>query len=893
MLYNRLFRLSLAGFTSIYFTFFSSISVQAAPWNTEDYYLCFNQTTWGSGFGSFAIACDVQPWGQPNFVIDNFSSIMYDHSSQSGERARFMNELYSVLKATTRYYIETRKPDVTDAEVEAWQLANFAKAHQESFWTHYRYSQSGLVQMLRGDSGHGHGLVQIDDRWHFTKIEEGAGWHIFKNITYGMEIFYSEWQSAAGASCVDSETSWLQRSRAAYSAYNGGPTKVCRWTDPTDVWAQNDQGYLEKIQNAAWLTHITDETVVTEIDITCFMEEQRGCSAAEGMVEVDSDNPENWPNREIILESGESCLLVNGGLECVENSKDLLCLNLQYGVSKGDVFPSSSVSDNYQKTIHEPLACYREASPDLAFTGEAMKFVGKVNGFAATTPYIYDRIGGSTTGSQITWGKPYQVLDVVINGLSDDNPGQVYYKVKDTYSQGYILVGDFDQLDTNTELVDVNSLSKEYVSIARTDDEVTVLSAAGIALTAEPTSNVAITTVPYETKLDVLSTRLIGNDIEIYYQVEYAGQQGVIYGGKVLNGNTQNNWAAIELLTSGDQVTTIINTAFKPDGTSDTDNSQNQVIPANSVILVLEKVLKFKGEEHELWDYKVEFNDQIGTLFGGFTKPSKADSVFTESNALHPDLIGFSRYYQNRMTFTEGDTDLDDDGMPNEWELTYGLNILDASDAAIDIDQDGATNLQEFAGVTSPLNPDTDNDGVLDGNDGEFTPSGTVAFATTDAQVNENDGTLSLTLARTDSLVGEITVAVDSVDDTAVLNQDFTLAESSVTFLDGESQKLITLNIIDNDGYSGDRKFTVNLTIPAGSGATLGANSTVTVTIIEDEEQPADNGQSGGNDDAGSDEPVDQDDDSGSESSGGSVSLLSLLLLGLVRWFHFQTRQSV
>lgn len=896
MIYDRLIKFSLLGLISTLLTLSPLKAVQAAPWDTEDYYQCFNQTPWGSGFGSFAIACDVEPWGQPNFVLDNFSTIMFNHGTQTGERTRFMNELYSVLKATTRYYIETRKPDVSEAEVEAWQLANFAKAHQESFWTHYRYSQSGLVQMLRGDSGHGHGLVQIDDRWHFTKIEEGAGWHIFKNITYGMEIFFSEWQSAASASCVESETSWLQRSRAAYAAYNGGPTKVCRWTDPTDVWAQNDQGYLEKIQNSAWLDHISDETLMTEIDIVCFMEEQRGCSAAEGMVEVDSDNPENWASREIILESGESCLLVDGALECVENGKDFLCLNLQHGVTKGKVFPSESVSKDYGKVVNEPQACYQAASADLAFTGQAMKYVGKTNGYAASAPELYDRVGGSKTGSQITWGKPYQVLDVIINGLSEENSGQVYYKVKDTYSQGYVLVGDFDQLKDQTELVDVMLLPKEYVSIAREGDQIAVLNPNGLNLYEQIDSTTASTTIPFDTELVVLSTHLRGDDIHIYYQVEHQGSQGFIFGGKVLNGNTQNNWAAIEQFTSGDQVTTLIDTALKPDGTGDSDNSQNMIIPANSVLLVLEKVLKFKGEDHELWDYKVSFNNQIGTLFGGFTQPSRADSVFTESNALHPDLVGYSRYYQNRMIFTEGDTDIDEDGMPNEWELSYGLNIADPSDADADPDQDGASNALEFINATSPLNPDTDNDGVLDGSDNEITGSGTIAFTLSETQVNENDGTLSLTLQRTEGFIGQVTVKVEFSDDTAVLNQDYASNETELVFLEDDKQKLLIVNIIDNNSYSGDRQFTINLTVPAGSDATLGEHSSLNVAIIEDEEQTSDDS----NNDSSSDDDNGSDDSAGEEStkdeggsSGGSFGTLILVLLGMLRLSRLCNKQSM
>ncbi|MBI1195581.1 MAG: S8 family serine peptidase [Gammaproteobacteria bacterium] len=48
------------------------------------------------------------------------------------------------------------------------------------------------------------------------------------------------------------------------------------------------------------------------------------------------------------------------------------------------------------------------------------------------------------------------------------------------------------------------------------------------------------------------------------------------------------------------------------------------------------------------------------------------------------------------------DPDDDNDGMPDSWELTYGLNPFDAGDANTDLDGDGMTNLQEYRLGTDP-----------------------------------------------------------------------------------------------------------------------------------------------------------------------------------------------
>ncbi len=106
---------------------------------------------------------------------------------------------------------------------------------------------------MRGDSGHGHGMMQIDDRWHFARINEGKGWQIFENLLYAMEIFYAEWQNAAQASCIADPENWQERSRAAYSAYNGGPSQICRWYQ-SPAW--QDEGFLEKYEARSWLNYI-------------------------------------------------------------------------------------------------------------------------------------------------------------------------------------------------------------------------------------------------------------------------------------------------------------------------------------------------------------------------------------------------------------------------------------------------------------------------------------------------------------------------------------------------------------------------------------------------------------------------------------------------------------
>ena len=58
--------------------------------------------------------------------------------------------------------------------------------------------------------------------------------------------------------------------------------------------------------------------------------------------------------------------------------------------------------------------------------------------------------------------------------------------------------------------------------------------------------------------------------------------------------------------------------------------------------------------------------------------------------------------------------DSDNDGMPDAWETTYGLNPALASDAALDQEPDGLSNLQEYLHGANPTLADSDGDGYDD-----------------------------------------------------------------------------------------------------------------------------------------------------------------------------------
>jgi hypothetical protein len=61
------------------------------------------------------------------------------------------------------------------------------------------------------------------------------------------------------------------------------------------------------------------------------------------------------------------------------------------------------------------------------------------------------------------------------------------------------------------------------------------------------------------------------------------------------------------------------------------------------------------------------------------------------------------------------DPDSDNDGLPDKWEVDHHLNMVDPTDAAMDRDGDGLTNLGEYQHGTDLDDMDTENDLLLDG----------------------------------------------------------------------------------------------------------------------------------------------------------------------------------
>lgn len=230
-------------------------------------------------FGKVPKACDVSPFHTQDFVVSQYGPILFEdaRSSENG-REVYMNQMYPVARDMAQYYIRRRNPSVSKVEEDAFAHAIFSLVTQESVWTHYRRGEDGLVRSMRGDNLHGYGLMQIDDRYHTEDINKGKGVDLASNMLMGLDEYYANWVRSAGVSCVKSRTDWQARARSAWSAYNGGPGNICRWSKAKNRHAKKDASYKKNYLTKRWLTIVTDVNAPAALDVRCLAEGRRPCA---------------------------------------------------------------------------------------------------------------------------------------------------------------------------------------------------------------------------------------------------------------------------------------------------------------------------------------------------------------------------------------------------------------------------------------------------------------------------------------------------------------------------------------------------------------------------------------------------------------------------------------
>lgn len=514
---------------------------------TPDYWRCENRVGGSWVFGQAPMACDASTFGDEQFLQRHFNAIVFsDLVGASGERSRYMPLLHATLRDIGAAYFERRKPEASAAEKAAWLRAVYAVAHQESFWTHYRKATDGRLKLMRGDFGHGHGLMQVDDRWHFAAINDGTAWNVVRNTVYSLEQYFAGWQRFPNVSCFTRADDYDSRARAAYSAYNGGPSRICRWTNPNDTWARNDNGFRDKLRGAQWISFVGDGLATAPVDVRCHMNNGENCPPGAPPAPTPTPTPTPTPpappappvsiirNPEnlYVSEKNQTCVLNRQGkISCLPNFRDSVCLNLRDEANRTVVerIAHSAMPTSTGTVLDRHALCGVEAT-GLASVGTVLQLKKSI--WLRASP-----AGNSVVVAPA--GALVQVEDFEVRNFAVVDR---YYKVRWQGKVGYFYGGTSN--DHQSWASSVPSFSMKQRLIADIDDRVQITSTSGINM-REIVGGRVLTIVPRGTLVSVLERRVVGETNDIYYRVSYAGTVGWIYSGMLLAEPSVTSWTIV------------------------------------------------------------------------------------------------------------------------------------------------------------------------------------------------------------------------------------------------------------------------------------------------------------------------------------------------------------
>ena len=113
---------------------------------------------------------------------------------------------------------------------------------------------------------------------------------------------------------------------------------------------------------------------------------------------------------------------------------------------------------------------------------------------------------------------------------------------------------------------------------------------------------------------------------------------------------------------------------------------------------------------------------------------------------------------------------------------------------------------------------------------------GTVQIGSATYAAGEAAGTFQVSVTRSGDAGGAATVTYATSNGTATAGADYTATTGVLSFAPGETTKSIAIQVLNDTLVEGNE--TINLTLSAPTGATLGTRSTATLTIASDDAAP-------------------------------------------------------
>lgn len=500
----------------VFATLMMAISAQSNQ--TPNYWKAYNCVGGEWNFGRAPKACDARTFGEDLWLKENYPKLLFsDLVSRTPERDRYMTEMNSVLEATVTYYFDKRKPSASQAERQAFMTAIKVIAGAESYWSHYRVGSDSRYKIMRGDYGHGFGIMQVDDRAHFRAIEQGIGWELTQHYIYAMDIFFAQWERWPQALCYTRMDDYYSRTRSAWAAYNGGPSQLCRWTNPNHTWSKNDRNFKAALDSQSFKKFVKDPKLASSVNVRCMAEESFPCQHGAPEEPLPPVEPPVLPpvsgTSQFVQIDSSACEVMGEIVECLPLN-DAICLNpTAKDLTEFKKMPASSAQQI--QSLNRFDTC-RETVTHLSRVGQFIKLQVAIN--LRSTP------AGALNGS-VPKGAVVQVL-----GFEHRNFDLLYYLVQYNGKSGYIYAGNRQTHPSWAVRVTPSSSQRLAALLADKGTFLRILNSVGINMRQTPAGTL-LQLIPRSTQLEVLDIAVQGAEQKIYFKVRYGGREGYIYGG--------------------------------------------------------------------------------------------------------------------------------------------------------------------------------------------------------------------------------------------------------------------------------------------------------------------------------------------------------------------------
>jgi hypothetical protein len=345
-----------------------------------------------------------------------------------------------IRKVAKDYYLK-RVPDAKPAVLESWMRAAVAVGAHESQLSHYRISQDGRYKLMTGDHLISHGVMQVNQEFHANQ-DLDSSFDLVGNIVGGLDTYFLEWNRAINEKCYVTSNGkgpslglmLSNRARSAYSAYNGGPSRLCRFSDSKSPYKAHDDQFLTMYRDQPWMKYVTDANRPSPVNTQCLIDGDDLCAMAKPR------RDQYIKSRPILLTDGRTCVTGDGAnFTCATDMRVFTCLaKIDPNILENDPLKLDKAPANAKITMvkdREPLCM--KAVDGLFKVGTMIMLKKEI--------LMRESVGGSPIGNTRA-GRIYQVQDyeLRLGGKSER-----YYKINTLGGEdGWIYGGENQDRDS-------------------------------------------------------------------------------------------------------------------------------------------------------------------------------------------------------------------------------------------------------------------------------------------------------------------------------------------------------------------------------------------------------------------------------------------------------------